>query len=48
MTAELVKGGGGVFEVSVNGQAVFSKKSTGRFPAYQEIPTAITMAGLAS
>ncbi len=42
-----MQGGGGVFEVEVGGQLVFSKKQTGRFPQYQEIPTAITMSGLA-
>lgn len=36
-----------MFEVEVDGQLVFSKKQTGRFPQYQEVPTAITMAGLA-
>lgn len=41
-----IQGKGGVFEVEVDGQLVFSKKATGRFPRYQEIPLAITMAGL--
>jgi selT/selW/selH-like putative selenoprotein len=44
---ELVEGRGGVFEVEVDGNLVFSKKQTRRFPAYQEVPNAITMAGLA-
>jgi selenoprotein W-related protein len=35
---ELLEGSGGVFEVTVDGDLVFSKKETGRFPAYQEIP----------
>ena len=43
---ELIKGEAGVFEVEVGGQLVFSKKETGRFPRYQEVPLAITMAGL--
>lgn len=30
--------GGGVFEVSLEGRKIFSKKDLGRFPAYQEIP----------
>jgi chorismate mutase len=30
-----------VFEVTVDGRAVFSKKALRRFPAYQEIPTLI-------
>jgi selenoprotein W-related protein len=34
---ELVKGRGGVFEVSVEGQLVFSKKQLGRFPEPGEI-----------
>ncbi|MCH2106030.1 MAG: Rdx family protein [Planctomycetes bacterium] len=38
MEAELIEGSGGVFEVTVDGVLVFSKKETGRFPAYQEIP----------
>jgi len=29
---------GGVFEVTVDGQKVFSKLSLGRFPAYREVP----------
>ena len=28
----LVPAGGGVFEVSVNGQKIYSKKETGQFP----------------
>jgi len=35
---ELIEGGGGVFEVELDGRKVFSKKDLGRFPAYQEIP----------
>lgn len=34
---ELVKGGGGVFEISVDGRLVFSKKQRGRFPTDEEI-----------
>jgi len=33
----LIPSDGGRFEVSVNGQLVFSKLKTGRFPDYQEI-----------
>ena len=33
--------GGGAFEVSVDGQPVFSKLSLKRFPAYQEVPSLI-------
>ncbi len=35
--AKLVRGSGGVFEVSVNGQLVFSKKAEHRFPELKEI-----------
>jgi selT/selW/selH-like putative selenoprotein len=37
----------GIFDVEVDGNLVFSKHQAGRFPQYQEVPTAITMAGLA-
>jgi len=33
----LIKGGGGVFEVKLDGELVFSKKQTGRFPAPGEV-----------
>ena len=36
---QLVKGSGGVFEVTVDGRLVFSKKALDRFPLYAEIPT---------
>jgi len=35
-----------VFDVEVDGNLVFSRKQAGRFPQYQEIPTAIVMSGL--
>ena len=35
---DLVESGGGVFEVDVDGQRVFSKQKQGRFPEYQEVP----------
>jgi len=35
--AELVAGHGGVFEVSVDGRRLFSKRSTGRFPEDGEV-----------
>jgi selT/selW/selH-like putative selenoprotein len=38
---ETIKGGGGVFEVTVEGKLVFSKKAEERFPEYQEIPRLI-------
>lgn len=31
-TVELIKSSGGVFEVRVNGELIYSKKATGRFP----------------
>ena len=33
----LVPGGGGVFDVSIDGKIIFSKKSVGRFPEPGEI-----------
>jgi selenoprotein W-related protein len=38
---ELVPSGGGVFEVSRNGNLVYSKKATGRFPEWDEVRTAL-------
>jgi selT/selW/selH-like putative selenoprotein len=32
-----VKGGGGVFEISVDGKLAFSKKKLGRFPSDDEV-----------
>jgi len=34
---ELIEGGGGVFDVSVDGRRVFSKHDAGRFPENDEI-----------
>ena len=34
---ELVKGSGGVFEITVDGELVYSKKATGRFPSWKEV-----------
>ena len=36
--AELEAGSGGVFEVRLDGEVIYSKKATGRFPGYAEIP----------
>ena len=33
----LVPSRGGVFEVTVEGRKIFSKKELGRFPMYQEV-----------
>ena len=35
---ELIKGTGGAFEVEVDGNKIYSKLATKRFPAYQEVP----------
>jgi selT/selW/selH-like putative selenoprotein len=37
----LVRSMGGVFEVTVDGKLVFSKRALGRFPAYREVPALI-------
>jgi selenoprotein W-related protein len=37
MKTQLVKGSGGVFEVTVDHQVVFSKKQEGRFPEPGEV-----------
>jgi selenoprotein W-related protein len=37
----LIPAGGGVFEVTVDGNLVFSKKEQGRFPEYAEVKKAI-------
>ena len=34
---KLVRAGGGVFEISVDGRLAFSKKATGRFPTDEEV-----------
>ena len=35
--SEMIKSSGGVFEVTVNGELIYSKKATGRFPEHDEI-----------
>jgi selenoprotein W-related protein len=37
VVAELIKGSGGVFDVVVDGQLIYSKRQTGRFPEHSEI-----------
>ena len=37
IASRLIKGAGGVFEVTVDGELVYSKKATGRFPEHDEI-----------
>lgn len=39
---ELVKGKGGVFEISRDGKLLFSKKKLGRFPTDEEIDALAT------
>ena len=41
LPSQLVKGHGGVFEVSFDGQPLFSKKGLGRFPEPGEVEAAI-------
>jgi len=41
LPSQLVKGQGGVFEVSFDGQPVFSKKAQGRFPEPGEVESQI-------
>jgi selT/selW/selH-like putative selenoprotein len=36
-----LKGTGGIFDVTVDGELVYSKKQTGRFPAPGEVEGAI-------
>lgn len=37
MEAQLIAGGGGVFDVAADGNVIFSKKAVGRFPDHEEI-----------
>ena len=34
---ELIAGGGGIFDVAVDGRLIYSKHETGRFPENQEV-----------
>lgn len=43
--AELVTGGGGVFDVTLDGKLVYSKGRTGRFPEPGEVLEAIESLG---
>jgi len=38
----LIRGSGGVFEVKLGDQPVFSKKATGRFPEPGEVETSLS------
>jgi selT/selW/selH-like putative selenoprotein len=35
--AKLIAGGGGIFEVTLDGKVIFDKFSVGRFPEHQEV-----------
>lgn len=37
MEAQLIPGGGGVFDVKADDKLVWSKKETGRFPEHEEV-----------
>lgn len=39
---EIEKGGRGEFEITIDGELVYSKLKQGRFPRYAEIPAIIT------
>jgi selT/selW/selH-like putative selenoprotein len=34
---ELIKGGSGVFDITIDGALVYSKRQTGRFPTDDEV-----------
>ena len=34
---ELIRGGGGIFDVTVDGKRIYSKQAVGRFPESEEI-----------
>lgn len=38
---DLIEGGGGIFDVVLDGTRIYSKHETGRFPQYREIIKAI-------
>lgn len=39
---ELIEGDRGAFEVQLDGELIYSKLQTGRFPRYAEVPALIT------
>ncbi len=41
MVLELIRSGGGVFEVELDGRLVYSKKATGRHCTHEEVFAAI-------
>ena len=34
---QLIEGGGGIFDVKVDGKLIYSKHETGRFPEHNEV-----------
>jgi selenoprotein W-related protein len=40
--AELIEGSGGIFDVAVDGELVFSKHRVGRFPQNEEVLRALS------
>ena len=44
--AELIESDGGVFEVTVNGDLIFSKKQLSRFPEHNEVIDLVERFGL--
>ena len=45
-SSELIESSGGVFEITVNGDLIFSKKELGRFPNLNEITNLVERFGL--
>jgi selT/selW/selH-like putative selenoprotein len=39
VTVDLIEGSGGVFDISINGEIIFSRTREGRFPEADEILT---------
>jgi len=39
---ELIEGSSGVFEIDLDGQSIFSKRQTGRFPTDGEVEDLLT------
>lgn len=44
-TAELIRGANGIFDVKVDGELVYSKDSTGRFPEPGEVAKRLAETG---
>lgn len=40
--AELIKGGGGIFDIKADSKVVYSKHQTGRFPEHAEVVEALS------